>query len=89
MPATDAHGDAMVRVTLNWRDQQHYQPHQLACRICGTPTHHREAGGGAACKSCVEGEIETRVLAFAQDLIASAAACRHAELVTAGSGVSR
>jgi len=73
MAATDVKGDAMVRVTLDWRDRQHYVGGRpRSCRVCGCPTNLRDHSGAAACKRCVEVEIEARVLAFAQTLIAEA-----------------
>jgi hypothetical protein len=71
MPATDVKGDAMVRITLDWRDGRHYaRGRQRPCRICDGPTNLRDTAGAAACKRCVEGEIEAQVLAFARTLIA-------------------
>jgi hypothetical protein len=71
MAATDARGDAVVRVSLDWRDGRHWDGRrERACRVCGTPTNLREASGTPACKTCVEGEIEAEVLAFARTLIA-------------------
>jgi hypothetical protein len=61
----------MVRVTLDWRDGRHYvHGRPRPCRICLCSTNLRDDQGAAACKRCVEGEIEARVVAFARSLIA-------------------
>jgi hypothetical protein len=75
MAVIDAKGDAMVRVSLDWRGHGHWDGRRArACRVCGQPTNLREASGEAACKTCVEGEIEARVLEFARTLIAQTTA---------------
>jgi hypothetical protein len=75
MAAIDARGDAVVRITLDWRDGRHYERgRRQACRVCGCLTNLRDASGDAACKTCVEGEIEAQVLAFARTLIAESVA---------------
>jgi len=75
MAITNARGDALVRVTLDWRDGQHYvRGRQLPCRICGQPTNLRDAQDRPCDKTCIEREIEAQVLAFARTLIAEAAA---------------
>lgn len=83
-----ARGNVVVRVALDWRDPRHYQAQPAPCRICTTATQHRDPNGVAACKSCVEGEIEGKLLAFAHVLMAGGTPVDVRALTQATAGVA-
>lgn len=63
-------GYVRVDISLDWNKPGHYDHYrELPCRICRQATALRDHLGEPAHKTCVEGEIEAKVLAFAQSLL--------------------
>lgn len=63
-------GHVTVRISLDWSGAGHYDGRwQRACRFCGELTNLRDDAGEAAHKTCVEGDIEVKTVAYAQSLL--------------------
>ena len=72
-------GFVKVQVSLDWSDSSHWDGRwQQVCPFCGLNTNLRDNNGDAAHKTCVESDIEAKVLAYAQSLLPVADTARSA-----------